>query len=274
VGRLDCTALLRSELPKLGLDFDGYFKVRRLVCSRLDTRRQELGLGSVADYQGFLNEHPEERVVFRRLCLIEVSRFYRDARVWDRLRGLLPSLAPIDGPARAWVCGCAAGEEAWTLRLIAALDPEAPELNIVATDVDDKMLFRARAGRYPAGALRELPSEWRAAGFHRSADGKRLLDEHRHGVSFLQQDLLKCTPAGQFDLVCCRNLAFTFFDQTSRTQALQKLLGKLRPGGLLLLGRDERLSPRPELLLADAEIGGLYRHAESTADNGLTPAGP
>lgn len=236
--RRACTELLQWALPRLGLRWEGFIKVRRQVCKRLDRRRQELQLGSVDDYRAVLEADDAEWAVLEAMCRITISRFYRDAPMWDALRDRLPRLAS-SGPVRCWSAGCASGEEPWTLRLIAGLDPGAPPLEIVATDADPAMLGRARAARYPAGCLRELPKAWVERAFHRSADAMRLKEEWRDGIVWHAQDLRHGAPGAGFDVVLCRNLAFTYFDEAGQRAALDRLLGALRPGGLLIVGRYE-----------------------------------
>jgi len=226
-------------LPQVGLRFEGYRKVQRQVCRRLDERRQALGLTSTAAYRGYLATHDDEWSTFRRLARVTVSRFYRDTELWDGLRQVLPQLG---GPRiTAWSAGCASGEEVWTLRLIARLDEQAPDIDVVATDIEEEMLFRARAARYQAGTLRWLPEGWRDQAFHRSADAMRLKDDWRDGVELLEQDLMEAAPDGPFELILCRNLAFTYFDDAHQRAVTARLLSRLVDGGVLMLGKGETL---------------------------------
>jgi chemotaxis protein methyltransferase CheR len=103
------------------------------------------------------------------LCRIAISRFHRDRGVFDHLlRAVLPGLAQRASErgaeaVRCWSAGCASGEEPYTLRILWDLGLPAERarvpLRIVATDVDARLLERAREGRYPASSLKELPRE-------------------------------------------------------------------------------------------------------------------
>ena len=118
--------------------------------------------------------------------------------------------------------------------------PDA-SLLLVATDLDDALLERARIACYPAGALRELPGELAAQAFS-SRDGCRALRErHKAGVTFLRQDLRAAVPEGPFDLVLCRNLAFTYFSPALQAATLERLAAALAPDGVLVIGAHERL---------------------------------
>ncbi|HZY03252.1 MAG TPA: CheR family methyltransferase [Anaeromyxobacteraceae bacterium] len=250
--RDQCTALLQWALPQLGLRWAGFRRVRGQVCKRIRPRLEALGLGADR-YRGLLARDPAERALLDSFCRITISRFWRDRAVFDRLRDdLLPALAERaraggERALRCWSAGCASGEEPWSLRLAfeMAVAPRFPGLaiEILATDVDPAVLARARAGSYPPGALRELPPGWAEAAFEPADGERRLGDGWRGGVAFRRQDLRRRMPAGPFHLVLCRNLAFTYFDETLQRAVLRRLVARLTPGGLLVVGIHERLPP-------------------------------
>jgi chemotaxis protein methyltransferase CheR len=93
--------------------------------------------------------------------------------------------------------------------------------------------------------MKELPAEWRAQAFVASGEELCLKDEYRASVTFLVQDLRESAPDGLFQLILCRNLAFTYFDETSRTETLLRLTDKLVPGGALIIGKLESLPDGP-----------------------------
>ncbi len=247
----DCIAFLQWGLPHLKLRWAGYRKVRRTVCKRLRRRLRELNLDDLAAYRGVLEKHPEEWARLDALCRIPISRFYRDRGVFDCLAGrVLPALA-ADAAARGerelrgWSAGCASGEEAYTLRIIwdRAVLPEHPELRfaILGTDVEPQMLARAEAARYPAGSLKDLPPTWRAAAFTREGEVFCLKPAFRSDVAFRALDIRRQQPDGPFDLILCRNLAFTYFIPDLQAETLRAISVRLAPGGYLAIGAHERL---------------------------------
>jgi chemotaxis protein methyltransferase CheR len=242
---MDCVAFLQWALPRVGMRWAGFRKVRRQVCRRVRARMSELGLASFADYRDRLETHPEEWEAFERLVPITISRFRRDRVVWDALeREVLPALSA--GRVRAWSAGCASGEEPYTLALLWERSPGLRDvpLELLATDIDERMLERARRAVYEASSLRELPAEQRDAGFD---EGGRLREEHRGRVTFRCHDVRAPAPGGPFDLVLCRNLAFTYFDEATQRSVLAEIARVLRPGGALVLGLHDRLpDPAPE----------------------------
>lgn len=247
----DAAAFLQWALPRLGLAWSGLRRVRRQVSRRVGRRAAELGLADLAAYRAYLEAHPEEWTRLDAFCRIPISRFWRNAPVFEALAGeVLPALA-ADAQAhgrarmRAWSAGCASGEEPYSLSLLWAfrLAPGFPALRfeVVATDADAALLARAQAGCYRSGSLKELPEAWRKAAFAVRDGLWCLKPEYKTGVEFVVQDVRRAAPVGPFDLILCRNLAFTYFDAEGQRQALRRLLAALRAGGALVIGGKERL---------------------------------
>ena len=247
----------------------GFRKVRRQVRRRIGRRMQELGLEEVAAYRRRLEEDPAGWSALDACCRIPISRFHRDQGVFEALRTeILPELATGarergDTTLRIWSAGCASGEEPYTLAAIWILDsaPRFPDLSleIVATDIEPHLLERCRDGRYERGSLREVPEEWLSKMFTEEEGRFVIRPELRAPVRFLRQDLREETPDGQFDLVCCRNLAFTYFDEASQAEILRKLIEKIRPGGRLVIGQRERLPFLPSELVEELPSLRIYR---------------
>lgn len=253
-----CVDFLQWALPQLGLRWVGYRKVRRQVCNRARRRARELGLGDLSAYRPYLEAHPDEWPVLDTLTPITISRFYRDRGTFDLLaREVLPALAAQasdrgSDTLEVWSAGCASGEEPFTLAIIWQLElaQRFPTLalRILATDIHPSMLSRARRACYGAGSLRELPNGWRAAAFVQRDRLYCLREPYRQAVTVLSHDIRTGVPDGPFDLIMCRNLAFTYFDEAAQRRVGGWLAGCLRPAGVLVLGAHERLP---------AELAGL-----------------
>jgi chemotaxis protein methyltransferase CheR len=216
---VDCVAFLQWALPRLGRRWAGYRKVRRQVCRRVRRRVVELGLDSLDAYRAHLEAEPDEWEVLDGLMNVTISRFHRDRGVFEFLRDHV-----LEPGMRVWSAGCASGEEPYTLALL------CDGLDILATDVDPVMLRRAEAASYPDSALRELP--------HREAFTDGVLDERYRHVTFARHDVRDEPPPGAFDLVLCRNVAFTYFDEAMQ-RALLRRLAKVTP--TLVIGAHEKL---------------------------------
>jgi chemotaxis protein methyltransferase CheR len=269
-----CVAFLQWALPRLRMRWPGFRKVRKQVCTQLDRRIKELGMADVATYQAYLEAHPDEWTVLDGFCRIPISRFYRDRSVFDCLRDeVLPELATQvsergDQELRCWSAGCASGEEVYTLAIIwklgAGLNDPRVRIRIVATDSDSAMLERARRACYSRSSLTDLPKEWLEVTFELHNGLFSVRPAFRDCVEFMLQDIRHEMPTGKFDLILCRHLAFTYFDESLQRQTLQRLLSKLLPGGIFVGGKQEALSAGClELLEEYRPRTGIYRPAGS-----------
>jgi chemotaxis protein methyltransferase CheR len=263
--------MLKWALPRLGLAWPGFRRVHRQVCKRIGRRLKELHLGDALAYRSFLEAHPEEWAILDSFCWISISRFFRDGAVFDCLgQEILPQLAAsarAQGRAKLQVCslGCAAGEEPYSLSLLwrFRLLPSFPELSLslLAVDADSRALQRAQAGCYSKGSFKELPAGWLDVAFSHTGGRYCLKLEFRAGIEFRRQDIRQGLPPGLFDLILCRNLAFTYFSVPSQARVLQRIVDALRPAGVLIIGRKESLSAERGSLQPWLAQSGIFRKA-------------
>jgi chemotaxis protein methyltransferase CheR len=245
-----CTALLEWALPQLELRWPSFRKVRRQVCKRLTRRMRELGLQNFAAYRARLEADPMEWRVLDECCHITISRFFRDRGIFEVLRRrVLPDIAvraKREGRhAEVWSAGCASGEEPYTIKIlwdveVASADPTVP-LSIVASDIDDAMLARARQGCFAPSSLHELPPPLVEQGFERVGSLYCVRSRHREGIEFLDQDLRSEMPAHLFDLILCRYVAFTYFAAALQRKVIVRMLERLRWNGYFVIGAHEQL---------------------------------
>lgn len=151
-----------------------------------------------------------------------------------------------------WCAGCATGEEAWSLALVARR--LGRDVRILATDVSAVALRTAEAGRYPARRCLGLGPEERERGW--SAD--RTL---RTMVRFARASLVDPDPApaaGAFDLVFCRNVLL-YFEREAAREVLGTIARRLRPAGAVVVAPAETLIPAPPPLAPLGPVGWLGR---------------
>lgn len=247
----ECVALLQWALPRMKLRWRGFSNLRGQVCKRICRRMRELGLAEVDAYRALLERDHQEWARFDSFCRVTISRFYRDRTVFDALRE--PLLVELGAraveesrPLRIWCAGSASGEEPHSLLLVLrfAVITRVPGLRfeLIGTELDPVLIDRACEASYPRATLQELPADWIARGFDEVGEGElRLRADLRDQVVFRQEDLRQRMPDGPFDVVLCRNLAFTYFDAELQQEVLGRMLARLRPGGLLVIGGHERL---------------------------------
>lgn len=265
----ECVRFLQWALPRLHLSWRGFRRVRRQVCRRVERRCRGLGLPDLAAYRDYLEERPGEWAALDGLCRITISRFCRDRGAFAFLdQEVLPALAAGAlaagrGSLEVWSAGCASGEEPYTLAVMweLALAPRFPglELRVVATDLDEAVLRRAREACYAESSLKELRGAWRDRAFVRRDGLYCLRPELARKVAFRSHDVRGEPPGGPFDLVLCRNLAFTYFDLELQRDVAGRLAGCLRPGGALVLGAHEAVPEGVAGLVRWPGTRGVYQ---------------
>ncbi len=224
-----------------------------------------MSLPDLASYRAYLAAHTEEWAVLDSLCLIPISRFYRDRRVFDVLfRDYLPAIARAATTAtvECWSAGCASGEEAYTIligwKLLVGAEEPAPPLHMLGTDADPTLIERARDACYPPSALKDLPSDWLAVAFQQSPEGCLLRAEFRQGADFLCQNLREALPSQSFDVILCRNFVFTYFDSDMQRTMVDRLTSRLSERGLLVIGATETLPEGCAGVVALDQRLGIY----------------
>ena len=191
---------------------------------------------------------------------INVSQLWRHPEQWVRLeRDVLPELAAA-GQVRAWSAGCSYGAEATTLAAVCHKAIPTARVKITGTDIDKRMIERARAGVFSAEDARGVDIKDMERAFERVPEGWRAKDALRRMMSFEIGDLLRLRPptAGK-DLIMCRNTVI-YFAEPIRDDLHARLAQALRPGGYLVVGATERVSKPADLGLQMAHPF-IYRKA-------------
>jgi chemotaxis protein methyltransferase CheR len=168
-----------------------------------------------------------------------------DQIAWPSL--LRAARAADSGIIRVWCAGCATGEEAYTLALLAtqAFAPAGAPVDVLGTDVSHAALASAADGRYRERAVRVLEPHLRSRYFRRAPDGSYVVgDLLRSLVRFRPHNLARdaSPPPGEacFDLITCRNVLI-YFSPPLVSTVIDSLEGSLRPGGTLILGAADAL---------------------------------
>ena len=241
---------------KTGIQFGPtkrYFVDRRLI-----ERVTATGAGSLNVYLAQLRyEDPGGQELQRLINLMTVNEtyFYREEYQFRCLvASILPELVaertPGDQrPLRLWSLPCSTGEEPYSLAIQLLEnwpDVDRYDVEIVASDIDTRVVARAREGLYENRSVQYLPAAVKARYFTKTSDGRwRIADDLRSSVHFGTVNLsdasdMRCHK-GAFDVVFCRNLLI-YFDEVSSRRAAEAIFDSLRPGGFVCLGHSESMS--------------------------------
>lgn len=250
----------------VGHDFSGY--KRTTLIRRVERRMHVLGIGSGSTYLARIKSDAEECEALFRDLLINVTRFFRDAELFERLRTQVvePLMQESDGEEiRIWVPGCSSGEEAYSIAILFAeaarkLGVTPATVQIFATDIDESMLQIAREGVYPASALADMPSALREHYAIPHAERFTIASQIRDMIRFSSHSIVKDPPFSRIDLVSCRNLLI-YFDDRLQQSVMPLLHYAIRPGGYLFLGPSESVGRFEHLFPTLDQQGRLFKRA-------------
>jgi len=216
------------------------------------------GAAGLPEYLTMLDADPAQLDLFLDRMTINVSQLWRNPGQFALLaETVIPELAAA-GRIRCWSAGCSYGAEAYTLAAICAEAAPGAAVEIHGTDIDARMIGRARDGRFSEADVRSAPSEQLERWFRPVAGGWEAVPELRMRVRFTTADLLAGRiPAATYDLVLCRNVVI-YFTQEVRDRLHARLAGSLRRGGYLMIGSSERVAD-PAGAGLDAAAPFIYR---------------
>jgi chemotaxis protein methyltransferase CheR len=194
--------------------------------------------------------------------------FFRDAPAFEQLQaGALEALRLARASTRRlslWSAGCSTGQEAYSLAMIfadAAARWEGWTIDIVATDVSDAAIGRAREGVYSQFEIqRGLPIKAMLSWFEQQGEDWRVKPQLAGRVRFKRHHLIDEPMIGRFDVVLCRNVLL-YFSAEHRRAAFDRIATAIAPDGYLMLGAGETVIGQTDSFVADPELRGLYRPA-------------
>jgi len=245
---------LKKILDKIkegrNLDFSQYRE--SILSRRVMTRLRLTKRDNFEQYFSYLKFHPQEMDYLMDAMTINVTEFFRDARVFDVIeKRVIPDLINRKRAARGergaeikiWSCGCSSGEEPYSvLMLIAELLGSRLanyRLAIYGTDIDNGSLGKAREGVYEAYQFRNLSHEKRAliGKYFYDMGNQRywIREEWPAYMDFRYHDVISDVTLENTDMILCRNL-FIYFDRNLQNQVLENFWRSLNSGGFLVLG--------------------------------------
>ena len=224
--------------------------------NRLNRRLQEVSLGAYKDYLGLLQGprgKEELTQLFNEITTNETSFWRNPPQIEAFQRIVLPEAVALArsrsaSRLRIWSAACSSGEEPYTLAMICL---EAKDsllrglpVEIIATDISEKVLALAREGGYGSYTLRNLTpvqvkQHFDAAGpdsFLVKPELKRLIDFR----NFNLVDYANYRALGTFDVIFCRNVLI-YFDDAVKAKVIKGFHESLAPRSFLLVGHSESI---------------------------------
>jgi chemotaxis protein methyltransferase CheR len=247
--RLDVERFRAAIVQHIGLQFDdGKLGFLGEVLQR---RLDKLGRCSDTYLRGMERDGPNgEMNSLARELTVNETYFFRNIEQFRALAEVvLPERMRVDRiprTLRLLSAGCASGEEAYTLAIVARETIADPswDVSIRAVDLNPAVLEKAARGRYSTWALRETPAETQRRWFQPDGRDFALDESIRAAVRFeprnLATDDAELWSPSTYDVIFCRNVLMYFSPDQMRA-AIARMARALAPGGFLFLGHAETL---------------------------------
>jgi len=230
-----------------GIDFSGNLSS---LGAKISERLKELGL-SCWEYGGYLRVEPKEWDTLVELITVNETYFFREENLLEEFRKvILPQYKDRtpNNPLRIWCSACSSGEEPYTLAILIEETGlfEAGAIEIIASDINKKVLEKARRGLYnkKSFSFRTMPKGILDRYFISLEDEYKVRDSIRDMVDFRCLNLLDANIAekiGKVDIILCRNVLI-YFDKKAIIKVINSLYDALKDGGYLLLGHAETIT--------------------------------
>jgi chemotaxis protein methyltransferase CheR len=226
---------------------------RDLLIKRLKSHLLKNNFNSFSEYRAFLEKGsaPDFQIQeFVNVLTTNKTGFFREPQHFQYLKEILIP-AWIDQNKkiiRVWSAASSTGEEPYSTAMVLRrfLPPEI-KLQLIASDIDSKVLKTAQNGVYPQDKLPNIPFEDQALytirGRKQAEGWFKIKEDVRSIISFQRHNLNdpSLIQDETFDLIFCRNVMM-YFDVKTRQTLVKKLYASLKPGGVLFVGHSEKIA--------------------------------
>jgi chemotaxis protein methyltransferase CheR len=248
--QLEVQLLLEGIFKQYGFDFRSYAyaSVRRRLWKRIEAE----GLATISGLQERVLHEP---AMMERLLLdlsINVTAMFRDPGFYRVFREqVVPTLRTYPF-IRLWHAGCATGEEVYSMAMLLEEESLYERSRIYATDINEVVLQKAKAGIFPIDRMQEYTENYIAAGGKRAFsdyyvakyDGALFSPSLTRNVVFSQHNLVTDSSFSEFNAILCRNVLI-YFDKSLQARVHELFYNSLAMFGILALGSRESLRFSP-----------------------------
>jgi chemotaxis protein methyltransferase CheR len=253
------------------------------IFGKLKSRLRLLNLTTYESYlqmiQSETTKGEAERAIIGYLLTVGETYFMRHRRQIDFIKQyVLPRIVKECSDSRSlriWSAGCSTGEEPYTIAILldeVIADRGEWDIKILATDINPKVLHKAKEAIYPSSALKEIPIQERSNHFSPYQGFWKLREDLQDLVTFCPHNLV-AEPFNKYvndgdeclenlDLIVCRNV-FIYFDYETIEKVLQCFRNALKSDGYLIVGMYELLErdlPGFEAITVGEDV--VYRPVE------------
>lgn len=227
-----------NNLINIDLNYYKEKQMKRRISSLISRNKYK----DFDDYFEALKKDEELLEQFINYLTINVSEFYRNLSQWEVLeKEIIPNL--LKGGKRnlkVWSSACSTGEEPYSLVMILSNFFPLKDIRVLATDIDEEAMNKAKQGLYSEKSLKNIPREFKEKYFEKIKGSFKISDEIKQCVEFKKMDLLKDPFPSNIDLITCRNVMI-YFTEDAKELLYSKFYKSMSDEGVLFVGSTEQI---------------------------------
>lgn len=224
---------------ELGINLSAY-KPEQLN-RRINSLMTRVGIKNLDEYSQAIKNDSAQRQKFLDFITINVTEFFRNPELYEDLeKQIQKELLPNNANLKIWSAACSIGCEPYSLGII--LDRISPNRkhNIIATDIDNTILSKAKIGEYTQNEMKGVKNSDLSKYFKIVDDKYYIESKIKNMVTFKKHDLILDSYDNNFDLIVCRNVVI-YFNNDIKQEIYGKFSNSLKKGGLLFVGATESI---------------------------------
>ncbi|WP_423189121.1 CheR family methyltransferase [Alkalibacterium sp. f15] len=223
----------------LNIQLDAY-KEKQLR-RRIQTIMRQAGAESLEEYSTLIHSSESIKKQFLDYITINVTEFFRNKDLFDNFEHLLTTdLSKKFDSISIWSAACSIGAEPYSLAMIMDRHDLPLKQNILATDIDNTILARAKTGIFKDNELKNV-SIFDKASYFKEVDRTFVLDEKiKSKVDFKKHDLILESYPKKLHVIVCRNVTI-YFKNEIKEEIYKRMGQSLVKGGLLFTGATETI---------------------------------
>ena len=236
----DYEAFKQSFYQMSDIDLNSYKEGQ--MKRRIDNFVSKVKADNYIQFLGMIRNDDKLFEDFMLHLTINVSEFYRNPTQWKTLENeIIPELLKKNRKIKIWSAACSTGDEPYTLAMILSeLFPKG-QFSILATDLDQDVLKKAKVGRYIDKSIKELPKVYQTKYMKKNEDGTfSVSEELKSCIQFQQHNLLKDEYPKGIDLLVCRNVMI-YFTEEAKDEIYAKFAESLNDDCYLFIGSTEQI---------------------------------
>ncbi len=208
---------------------------------RINSLMTRVGIKTLDEYSKVIKNNSEQKQKFLDFITINVTEFFRNPELFiDLEKQISKELLTNNSNLKIWSAACSIGCEPYTIGMILNKLAPSGKHNIIATDIDDTILTRAKLGEYTQNEMKGVNVADLSKYFTKRDDKYYIDSKIKNIVTFKKHDLILDNYESGFDLIVCRNVVI-YFNNDIKQEIYKKFSNSLKKGGLLFVGATESI---------------------------------